>query len=63
LQVASTDPGGESPRRQGQNLSQQVLGALSDLLNRVAKHGGVQSETPSPDTQWVEGGFVFTLLE
>ena len=36
---------------------------MSDVLNRVAKHGGgVQNETPSPDAPWVQGGFVFIRL-
>ena len=36
---------------------------MSDVLNCVAKHGGVQSETPLPEAQWVQGGFVFIRLE
>ena len=60
LQVASTEPSGANLQRQVQNRSQRALGALTDVLNRVAKHGTAQNEAPSPEAQGVQGDFVFT---
>jgi hypothetical protein len=62
LQAAPAETGGANPRRQGQNRSQRALGALNAVMKRVAKHGTAQSEAPSPEEQWVQGGFVFTRL-